>query len=214
MNNAVAFHENEALKAAFLQGAGLPADAIGQLTPDVMEMLGRLLAGALQGTIDLLALRSLVKQEVKADVTMVVVRNNNPLKFFPDSQTVLTQMLRKKMPGFMEPVEALDDAWRDLRAHQLGVVAGTRASMEAILRRLHPDRIESSLPAPALMDKLLAARRPAAAWDLYRHKHGRVRGDATDPFTGPLGVTFRAAYEKEVERELERDQVKPERTGT
>ena len=202
MNNAAAFHENDSLKQAFLDGAGLPADTIGALTPELMELLGKLLATSMQGTIDLLALRSLVKQEVKADVTMVVVRNNNPLKFFPDSQTVLTQMLRKKMPGFMEPFEALDDAWRDLRAHQLGVVAGTRASMEAILRRLHPDRIERALPAPSVFDKLLAARRPAAAWDLYRHKHGRVRGDAIDPFTGPLGATFRAAYEKEVEKEL------------
>ena len=83
------------------------------LTPELMELVGKLLATSLQGTIDQLALRSLVKQEVQADVTMVVVRNNNPLKFFPDSPTVLTQMLRKKMPGFMEPLEAVDDACHD-----------------------------------------------------------------------------------------------------
>ena len=101
MNNEVVIDDADALKQAFLRGAGIPADAIGSLTPELMELLGKLMTSALQGTIDLLALRSLVKQEVKADVTMVVMRNNNPLKFFPDSQTVLTQMLRKKMPGFM-----------------------------------------------------------------------------------------------------------------
>ncbi|UUZ48060.1 hypothetical protein LP420_34585 [Massilia sp. B-10] len=88
-----------------------------------MELLGKMMNNCIQGTIDLLALRSLVKQEVKADVTVVVLRNNNPMKFFPDSQTVLTQMLRKKMPGFMEPLEAIDDANRDLQGHQKGVVA-------------------------------------------------------------------------------------------
>ena len=194
MNNAVAFHENQALKEAFLRGAGLPEDAIGMLTPETMELVGKLVAHSLQGTIDLLALRSLVRHEVKTDVTMVVVRNNNPLKFFPDSATVLTQMLRKKMPGFMEPTEALDDAWRDLRAHQLGVVAGTRASVDSMLQRLDPDRIEAALPEPSLADKIIASRRPAAAWNLYRQQHGCASGDASDPFTG----AFRAAYERAV----------------
>ena len=205
MNNAVAFHENESLKQAFLRGAGLSDDAVGGLTPDLMELIGKLLANSVQGTIDLLALRSLVKQEVKADVTMVVVRNNNPLKFFPDSQTVLTQMLRKKMPGFMEPAEALDDAWRDLRGHQLGVVAGTRASMDSMLQRLDPARIEGALPAPGLVDQLLPARRPAAAWILYKQQHGSAMGDASDPFKGPFGAAFRAAYEREVDK-LERSE--------
>jgi FHA domain-containing protein len=204
MNNAVAFHENETLKQALLQGAGLPPDAIGPLTPELMELVGKLLANSLQGTIDLLALRSLVKQEVKTDVTMVVVRNNNPLKFFPDSQTVLTQMLRKKMPGFMEPVEALDDAWRDLRGHQLGVVAGVRASMGGMLQRLDPHTIEAALPAPGLADKLVAARRPAACWELYRKQHAGAGVDAADPLKGASGAAFRAAYEAEVAR-LERD---------
>ena len=110
MNKEVVSDESEALRQAFLRGAGIAPDAIGSMTPEMMELLGKLMSSAVQGTIDLLALRSLVKQEVKADVTMVVMRNNNPLKFFPDSQTVLTPMLRKKMPGFMEPLESIEDA--------------------------------------------------------------------------------------------------------
>ncbi len=193
MNNAAAFPDNESLRQAFLQGAGLAGDAVAALTPEMMELLGKLLASSLQGTIDQLALRSLVRKEAEADVTMVVVRNNNPLKFFPDSQTVLTQMLRKKMPGFMEPLEALDDARRDLRAHQRGVVAGTRASVDNLLQRLDPQRIEASLPAGGLMDSLIASRRPAAAWDRYKQQYAGARGDAGDPFKG---ASFRSAYEQ------------------
>jgi FHA domain-containing protein len=161
--------EVEALKQAFLRGAGLAPDAISsELTPELMELAGKLLATSLQGAIDLLALRSLVKQEVKADVTMVVVRNNNPLKFFPDSQTVLTQMLRKKMPGFMEPMEAVEHAYSDLRGHQMGIVAGTRASMDTMMWRLRPARFEEEHKAGGLMDSLLPSRRPAALWALYQ----------------------------------------------
>lgn len=194
--------EVQALKAAFLRGAGISADAISaDLTPELMELLGKLMATSLQGAIDLLAMRSLVKQEVHADVTMVVTRNNNPLKFFPDSATVLTQMLRKKMPGFMEPMEAVDDAYHDLRGHQVGVVAGTRASMQAMMDRLQPARFEADLPPPGLMDKLVPSRRGAALWGNYVRQYAAQAGEAQDQFKGVFGAAFLAAYEKEVERQ-------------
>jgi FHA domain-containing protein len=189
-----------ALKQAFLRGAGIEGDAISAaLTPELMELLGKLMATSLQGAIDLLALRSLVKQEAHADVTMVLVRNNNPLKFFPDSQTVLTQMLRKKMPGFMEPLESVDDAWHDLRGHQMGVVAGTRASMRAMMDRLEPGRFAAALPAPALLDKLVPSRRGAALWESYAREHAALAGESQDQFKSLFGPAFLAAYEQEVE---------------
>ena len=199
MNNEVLIDDADALKQAFLRGAGIPPDAIGSLTPEMMELLGKLMTSALQGTIDLLALRSLVKQEVKADVTMVVMRNNNPLKFFPDSQTVLTQMLRKKMPGFMEPLEAVEDAYRDLRGHQKGVVIGTNVSMDKVIRRLRPERIESALKKSPL-HWLMPFAYKAALWDLYRQQHHSVAGESQDQFKTLFGADFLEAYEAEVAR--------------
>ncbi|QNA91105.1 type VI secretion system-associated FHA domain protein TagH [Massilia sp. Dwa41.01b] len=194
----IASNELQALKEAFLRGAGIAPDAISaELTPQMMETIGKLMATSIQGTIDLLALRSLVRQEVKADVTMVVVRNNNPLKFFSDSQTVLTQMLRKKMPGFMEPLESLEDAYLDLRAHQMGVVAGVRTGMQAMLARLKPTHIDSGLGAPSLLDKLLPWRREAGMWQAYAGQHAAVAGESQDQLFGPA---FLEAYEAEIER--------------
>lgn len=198
MNNEVNHDASEVLKQAFLRGAGMAPDAIGPLTPELMELLGKLMSGCVQGTIDMLALRSLVKQEVKADVTMVVLRNNNPLKFFPDSQTVLTQMLRKKMPGFMEPQESVEDAYRDLRGHQNGVVVGTRASMDKVIHRLRPERIASALKASPT--HLLPFKRKADLWDLYRQQHRGVAGESQDQFKTLFGADFLEAYENEVAR--------------
>jgi FHA domain-containing protein len=192
-----------ALKQAFLRGAGIAPDAIShEFSPELMELLGKLMANSLQGTIDLLAMRSLVKQEAHADVTMVLVRNNNPLKFFPDSATVLTQMLRKKMPGFMEPLESLDDARRDLRGHQMGMIAGTRASMDALMARLDPAQVEAALPAPGLVDKFLPSVRNSALWEEYARQHGAIAAESQsqDHFKTLFGAAFLAAYEQEVER--------------
>lgn len=188
------------LKQAFLRGTGMPAGAMSaDLTPETMELLGKLLAASLQGTIDLLALRSLVKQEVHSDVTTVLVRNNNPLKFFPDSQTVLTQMLRKKMPGFMEPLEAVDDALADLHAHQAGMTAGARAGMLAALDDLAPDAVSDTLAPPGLVDTLLPHRRGRAQWQEYQRRHdAAVHGVDAQLH----GAAFLAAYDDAVDKSI------------
>lgn len=191
----------DALTQAFLRGAGIAADALpSALTPEQMELIGKLLATSLQGAIDQLALRSLVKQEARADVTMVVVRNNNPLKFFPDSPTVITQMLRKKMPGFMEPLESIDEAFQALGGHQLGVVAGCRASMDSVVRRLAPASFEALGSAGGMLDALIPSRRPAALWHEYVRQYGVLAGEVKDQFKGAFGPAFLDAYEQEVER--------------
>lgn len=192
------------LLQAFLHGAGLDSLHLSSgLTVEVMETIGQLLANSIQGTMDLIAQRALVKREVKAEVTMVVVRKNNPLKFFPESQTVLTQMLRKKMPGFMAPAEAIADAYLDLRAHQFGVVAGMKASKQAkdtFLEKLHPTNFEKGLAEPGFLDSLNPARRKALMWDRFSTTFGQISTEAYDEFHTLFGKDFLRAYEHEVER--------------
>ena len=65
------------------------------------------------------------------------------------------------------------------------------------MQSFYPQRIESALPAGGLMDSLIAARRPAAAWNLYKQQYASARAEAADPFKG---ASFRGAYEQEAER--------------
>jgi FHA domain-containing protein len=189
------------LLQAFLNGAGLPALSLNAgLTPELMETLGKLVATSVQGTMDLIAQRALVKREVNADVTLVVLRKNNPLKFFPDSQTVLTQMLRKKMPGFMAPDEAMEDSFLDLRAHQFAVVAGMKAAMDALLKKIQPSTFEKRLSPPTLLDHINPARRKAAMWEHFSRLFDSLTLEARDEFQSLFGKDFLTAYEKEIER--------------
>ncbi|TFW15870.1 type VI secretion system-associated FHA domain protein TagH [Massilia arenosa] len=185
------------LMAAFLRGAGLEGVAINwQMTPEFMELAGRLLATSVDGACNLLAARSQLKRDVNADKTMVVVRNNNPLKFLPDGQTALTQMLRKKMPGFMGPEEALADAFADLATHQQCVVAGMQGAVAAAVERLAPEPLEDSAPRGGLLNVLVPARRKAALWERYCALHAETRAEVTQHFETALGAAFTAAYER------------------
>ncbi|MBI1772682.1 MAG: type VI secretion system-associated FHA domain protein TagH [Burkholderiales bacterium] len=189
------------LMQAFLQGAGLQQLNLSSgLTVELMETLGKFMATSVQGAMEELSQRALLKREVKAEVTMVVLRENNPLKFFPDSKTVLTQMLRKKMPGFMAPAEAMEDAFFDIRTHQMGVAAGTRAITDAILKTLQPSHVEAQLGTPGLMDQINPARRKAAMWDQFNALYDGISSGKKDEFQAMFGKEFLLAYEKEVEK--------------
>lgn len=189
------------LLQAFLKGAGLPdLNLSSGLTPELMETMGKLMATSVKGTMGLISQRALVKREVNAELTMVVLRKNNPLKFFPDSDTVLTQMLRKKMPGFMAPDEAMEDAYLDLHAHQLGVVAGMKAAMDALMHKLEPAGFEKRAGVPGFFDALNPARRKAMMWDQFVDVFDTISLESKDEFQSLFGKDFLLAYENEVER--------------
>jgi FHA domain-containing protein len=189
------------LMQAFLRGAGLSSDVIASgVSKEFMETLGKLLAVAMQGTVELIASRALVKRELRADMTLIAAGKNNPLKFLPDGQTVLLQMLRERMPGFMAPVEAMQDAYEDLRAHQIGVVAGMRAAMSDLLERFDPRGLEAKAKGSPLLQFVLPASRKASMWDRYTELFESIALAARDDLETLFGKTFVAAYEAETER--------------
>lgn len=192
--------EREALAQAFLRGAGIADNSVAiDLNADFMEMIGKMLAISIQGAVDQTKLRSLVKREVNADVTMVVVRGNNPIKFLEDGGTVMTQMLRKKMPGFMAPVEAMQDAYEDLYAHQLAVVAGMRAMVADILARLDPESKKDE-PAASLFKPLMQANRNAKQLESLTARYRDICREYSGDDAPMFGMAFLDAYEREAEQ--------------
>ena len=193
--------DNHALIQAFLKGAGIEHTGLqADLTPEFMETMGKLVAASVHGTFELLASRAAMKRDVKADVTMIVLRNNNPLKFLSDSETILVHMLRKKMPGFMGPAEAMQDAYEDLQAHQVGMVAGMHAAVDEVLKRFDPALLEKRLKERTVFDAVLPAHRKARMWDQYTMLFEEIYREAQHDFDALFGKAFVAAYEKEIDR--------------
>src|SRR4029077_15322070 len=147
--------QDQALLRAFLQGAGISGLQSKSLTPETMEAIGKLLREAVHGTLDLLRARGLTKSEMRADVTMTMAQDNNPLKFSPTVEAALTQLLSSQVHGFMPPLRAMKDAYDDLRAHQLGFLAGMRAALEEVLARFAPPELAKRLTEQSMLDDLL-----------------------------------------------------------
>jgi len=190
---------DEALVRAFLQGAGIHgASSVKHLSPELMEVIGKLLREAVQGTLELLRARGVVKSEMRADVTMIMAQDNNPLKFSPSPEAALGHLLSSQVHGFMPPLRAMKDAYDDLRAHELGFVAGMRAAIEEVLGRFSPQELSKRLTDQSMLDDLLPMNRKAKLWDLFLERHAALSSEVREDFNSVFGKAFRRAYEAQV----------------
>ena len=191
----------DALTEAFLRGAGLAPRALPHgLTPEIMTIIGSLLRSATAGAVDMLAARAATKREVQASVTIISVQANNPLKFLPNADAALLQLLGKKMPGFMRADVAMRDAFDDLRAHEVGVIAGTRAALTEVLGKFDPAVLGDKLAKGSVLESLMPSARKAKLWDMYLERYLQIRREAEDDFQSIFGRAFVQAYERETAR--------------
>jgi len=203
---SVSSADPDVLWSAFCQGAGISVKLPQGLGPEMMQVIGELLRASIAGTLQLMAVRATAKHELRAQVTVIRARNNNPLKFSPDARSALEQMLQPPMRGFLPGAEAMTDAMNDLVGHAIGTLAGTRAALEGVLHRFTPQQLESKLVGQTMLDRALPINRKAKLWELYLQHFDAIRDEAHDDFHSLFGRAFLAAYEQQLER-LRREQV-------
>ena len=181
--------------AALLRGAGVrDIEVPGGLTPERMEELGAVMRETMRGLLDLLAARAHAKREVRADATIVMSHDNNPLKFAPGLEAALTHLLVPRGQGFLPPLRSLADARESLRTHQDGFVAGMRAALAAVLARFDPAKLEERLAASDDGGSLLPMTHKAKLWSHYEALYGEISREAETDFHFLFGEEFLRAY--------------------
>src|SRR5262245_47311320 len=189
------------LLRAFLRGSGIPENRmLTGLTPEIMESVGRLLHEAVKGTIDLLRARATTKGEMRAEVTRIAPAENNPLKLSPSAEAALAHLLAPSVPGFTSPLRAMKEAYDDLRAHEIGVLAGMRAALDEVLARFEPAGLEGRLAEAGLLSSLLPASRKAQLWELFVERYADVAEGAREDSHAAFGKAFLRAYNEQVKR--------------
>ncbi|MGD8108780.1 type VI secretion system-associated FHA domain protein TagH [Pantoea sp. FN0302] len=188
------------LLQALLDGMGLnDMQPTPHFDRENMQQLGQMLGMFSQGTVALLSSRSILKRGVKADMTVILDDANNPFKLLPSGKTVLMQMFGSRMPGFMPPKQAVRDALVDLQAHQLGMIAGIRAIIAAMLQSFNPQQLEEEARQEGVTSRLsLPGSRKAALWEHFNRRYNETAGEIEDDFHTLFGEAFLHAYDMEV----------------
>jgi FHA domain-containing protein len=166
-----------------------------------MEAIGTLVYHATAGAMELIAARQITKREIRADVTIIVPKGNNPLKFLPTPEAAIMQMLGPRMPGFTSTASAMAEVFDDLRAHEIGVIAGMRAALAEALLRFDPAALEKRLGKGGLLESLVPTSRQAKLWRLYESQFQTIYREAQDEYHALFGEAFTKAYEEQVEQD-------------
>ncbi|MCU0840969.1 MAG: type VI secretion system-associated FHA domain protein TagH [Thiobacillaceae bacterium] len=192
------------LMASFAAGVG-----VGQLNvaPEdaeaFMEEVGRMLRASVEGIYTLLILRAEVKKELRAeDRTMIASRENNPLKHTESVDEALGYLLRVKdqNPAFLPPIQAIQDAYNDVRAHELAVMAGMRAGLSGVIKRFDPKALEPRIKKSGALDAVLPALYKAKLWETFVALYQDIEREAEDHFDKLFGREFVRAYMEQTKK--------------
>jgi type VI secretion system FHA domain protein len=180
--------------AELLRGAGLSEQDI---SPEMMQDLGKVLRVVVEGVMNVLRARADIKSQFRLPLTRIQSADNNPLKHSPNVESALHTLLVQKNPGFLSTVQAFEDAFADIRNHQMAMLEGVRVAFESMLESFDPKELEKGFERAA---KRGFGSAKSKYWDLYVDRFVQLSGDADDTFRRLFGDVFAEAYEKQLER--------------
>jgi type VI secretion system FHA domain protein len=194
---------------ALLRGLGLPDLKLARPPVETAELAGAMLREATAGTMAVLMARAMTKRESRLEMTVMGAQANNPLKFFPDAESALAQMLTNALAGYMPPLKSFGSAFEDLKAHEMAVIAGMRAALAGVLARFDPAVIGQRIEPGGVVDRMIGSGRKARMWDRMVELYDEIAREAQDDFQRLFGERFSAAYQDQIGRlhgEQQRDE--------
>ncbi len=201
----LAHAQDAILFRAFVEGAGLTdLDIPEQQHAQVLRVAGEVVREFVQGSIDVLAARATVKNELRAQRTILSANENNPLKFSPDAHYALTQFFKPAGSAYLPAVQAVREAFDDVKEHELAVIAGLRGAMEGLLRRIDPERLQSQAKEASGLDAVFPNRRKGKLWEQWLDLYKELKAAAGDDFDRLIGSEFVASYEEHLRKGRQR----------
>ena len=185
----------------FLQGAGLDNSALADtLSDDTFYIIGKLLRTSVQGAMEVLRSRTDLQKIIGTDVTTMKAKNNNPIKFSVSGDEALTRLLTPHTQGYMQSVDAIEEAFDDMKAHQMAVLAGMQSALQSVLKRFNPEVLEQRLEKKSPISAAIPIHRQAKLWGQFEELYETIEVEAQDDFNQLFGRAFARAYEEQVRK--------------
>lgn len=185
--DAGGFDWNAFLRAAGVDPATVPADT--------SAVLGNIMRSVVQGLIEVLRARSEIKTEFRMAMTQVKVSENNPLKFAANAEDALANLFGRRNPAYLPPQEAFDDAFSDVRFHQLAMLVGVRAGFDHLMSRFDPEQLEEVFSRQGRRGLFGGG---AKHWEMYSDRYREMAADRDETFRRLFGEEFARAYEQQL----------------
>ncbi len=181
---------------AFLAACGVQPGDITAAPDAALQEAGVLLRQLVAGLVVLLEARARAKAQLGAQGTALEFDGNNPLKFARAPERAIAQLLNPPERGFMGADRAIEDAFKDLQAHQMATLAAMQGALTATLDRFSPESIRSRAESHGILAKVLPGARDAELWKAYEREFEGVSRGSDEAFMDVFAKEFRTAYER------------------
>jgi type VI secretion system protein len=153
---------------AFCRGAGidpaaLPTDAQAAL----LTLAGQVVREMVLGLMEALKGRSDMKSRLRLSQTTIQPAENNPLKFSASVDEAVLKMFDPHSSRYLGPIEAIREAFADLRTHQNALVSAVKAAADELMNRIEPKELQERFDRGLKRGALLGAANKMKYWDLY-----------------------------------------------
>ncbi len=189
---------------AFIEAAGLGPDAIrDEELEEVMRRSGAAFRAMVEGLREVLMTRSSIKGEFRMNQTMIQSGGNNPLKFSISGEHAVKALLKPDVTGYLPADVAVKQGLDDVKAHEVAMVTGMQAALEALIKRFDPERLEKRMAKSASgIGAVFRGGKKATYWDAFTQLYEDIATEAEDDFQALFGKAFAKAYEDQL-RSLE-----------
>jgi type VI secretion system FHA domain protein len=184
----------------FFRGAGIARQRIdAQQAEAVLLKLGQLMRELIVGVSESLHLRAEQKNALRLPNTTIQQQNNNPLKFSAGVEETLTNLLFRESNEYLPPIDAIREAYGDIRLHQQSLLHALASALDAFARRLDPDDLEQKF-SRGKSGRLMGAANKLKYWDLYKDLYQIVAHHPPGELPAQFLDDFAHAYESETAR--------------
>ncbi len=202
------YHDLQAGVEALCRGAGidpaaLPADAHASL----LTLAGQMMREVVLDLMEALRSRGDQKNRFHIGQTTIQPNQNNPLKFSASVEEALRKLLDSHSTRYLGPVEALREAFTDLKNHQIAIDAGMNAALNDLLGRVDPAELQERFDRGLKRNPLLGGVNKSKYWELYTEFYPLLNQRDARGWPAVFSEEFTRAYAARVD-ELENSKKK------
>ncbi|WP_205927436.1 type VI secretion system-associated FHA domain protein TagH [Rhizobium sp. P32RR-XVIII] len=179
--------------AAFIAGAGLQGTTQGEPI-ELLRGMGEAFRAMVTGLRRMMMARAAIKGEFRIEQTVIRPVGNNPLKFSASDEDALAALLGIGGRRDMTAKDAVADALRDMRLHELAMSSAMQQAVQHLVAELDPARVKRGIERETL--DIMPGRYKARSWDAYEALHGSILQALADDFDSAFGKSFARAYEQ------------------
>lgn len=153
------------------------------------------------GLVDVVRARRTFQKEFEAKTTRPIAKNPNPIKYADSAQEIEAVLLDPTVADLSDEqlIACVNEVFRDMTIHHLGLMAGFNESIRGLLKELNPVVIAKAASAemPGKGIGLFSnkeLRTEAAAWRQYVQKHREFTEEEVKVFEHLLAPYFTKGY--------------------